>query len=90
MTTITYQVCNITGQITWAASEHFDELINTTYSLGKMEATEIAKLNHLSETAKILLSAIAGAIIQHLLDQEITAPEIFANGIFKDQPTPNL
>lgn len=48
--------------------------------LGAMEATEIAKRADLSETAKILLSGVAGAVIQRLLDQEVPASEIFAHG----------
>lgn len=82
MTTISYQVNQTTGEITWAASEYFGELAGKSYSLGQMEATEIAKLDDLSLTAKLLLSAVAGAIIQHLLDQGVPAPEIFQNGTF--------
>ena len=84
MTEIQYKVSLTTsGKITWAASEHFDELVNKIYSLGEMEATEIVKMSGLSDTAKILLSAVAGAIIQHLLDQDIPAEEIFKNGTFE-------
>ena len=82
MTTIYYQVQERTGNIVWATSEYFGELINNTYSLGKMEATEIAKMPDLSLNAKLLLSAVAGAIIQHLLDQGISANLIFEQGTF--------
>ena len=82
MTTIHYQVGTHTGEITWAASEYFGELAGKTYSLGQMEATQIAPLDGLSLTAKLLLSAVAGAIIQHLLDQGVPAPEIFQTGTF--------
>lgn len=82
MTIIQYQIGNLHGEITWAASEYFGELTNQTYKLGEMEATDIAPLSNLSLTAKLLLSAVAGAIIQHLLDQGISAPEIFTNGTF--------
>ncbi len=82
MTTIQYQIGNHHGEIAWAASEYFGELTNQTYKLGEMEATDIAPLPNLSLTAKLLLSAVAGAIIQHLLDQGISAPEIFTNGTF--------
>lgn len=82
MTTIHYQVGTHTGKITWTASEYFGELTGKTYSLGQMEATQIAPLAELSLTAKLLLSAVAGAIIQHLLDQGIPATEIFQTGTF--------
>lgn len=82
MTTIHYQVGEHTGEIVWAASEYFGELSGKTYSLGQMEATQIAPLPELSLTAKLLLSAVAGAIIQHLLDQGIPASEIFSTGTF--------
>jgi len=82
MTIITYHTTSASGQITWAASEHFGELAGHTYSLGEMEATAIAPLPNLSLTAKLLLSAVAGAIIQHLLDQNIPTTEIFSTGKF--------
>lgn len=82
MTTIEYQVTGIHGEITWAANECFRELSGKTYQLGKMEASDIIKIPELSNTAKILLSAVAGAIIQHLLDQGVSAQEIFEHGTF--------
>lgn len=82
MTTIHYQVGTHIGEITWAASEYFGELAGKTYSLGQMEATQIVPLPDLSLTAKLLLSAVAGALIQHLLDQGVTATEIFQTGTF--------
>lgn len=82
MQKITYKVNKASGEIVWAASEYFGELVGRTYSLGKMEATDIAKLDDLSLTAKLLLSAVTGAIIQRLLDQEVSAEEIFSVGEF--------
>ena len=82
MTTIHYQVGTHTGEITWAASEYFGELAGKAYPLGQMEATQIATITDLSPTAKLLLSAVAGAIIQRLLDQGVPATEIFTNGTF--------
>ena len=82
MATIEYQVGSHKGTIVWAANEHFGELIGKTYSLGKMEATQIELLTDLSFTVKLLLSAVAGAIIQHLLDQGVSAAEVFARGTF--------
>lgn len=82
MNRISYQVGSISGEIVWAASEYFGELTGKTYRLSAMEAVDIAKLDHLSLTAKLLLSAVAGAIIQHLLDQGLPAPDIFTDGTF--------
>lgn len=82
MQEITYKVNSISGKIAWVASEYFDELVGKTYALGKMQATDIAKLDNLSLTARLLLSAVAGAIIQQLLDQKVSAEEIFLAGEF--------
>ena len=73
----------IAGEIVWAASEYFGELVGQTYSLGEMEAVKIDQMSSLSPVAKLLLSAVAGAIIQHLLDQNIPADQIFAFGTFQ-------
>lgn len=73
----------ITGEIVWAASEYFGELANQTYSLGEMEAVKIDQMPTLSPVAKLLLSAVAGAIIQHLLDQNVPAEQIFSSGTFQ-------
>lgn len=73
----------ITGEIVWAASEYFGELAGQTYNLGEMEAVKIDQMPALSPVAKLLLSAVAGAIIQHLLDQNIPADRIFSSGIFQ-------
>lgn len=80
MTTISYEVGQHTGELEWAVSEYFEELNDKSFMLGAMEASEIAKRADLSETAKILLSGVAGAVIQRLLDQEVPASEIFAHG----------
>lgn len=73
----------VTGEIVWAASEYFGELIGQTYSLGEMEAVKINQMPALSPVAKLLLSAVAGAIIQHLLDQNLPADQIFTSGTFQ-------
>ena len=73
----------IAGEITWAASEYFGELVGRTYRLGEMEAVKIDQMSDLSSVAKLLLSAAAGAIIQHLLDQNIPADQIFTSGTFQ-------
>lgn len=73
----------ITGEIVWAASEYFGELAGQTYNLGEMEAVKIDQMPNLSPVAKLLLSAVAGAIIQHLLDQNILADQIFSSGTFQ-------
>ena len=69
-------------QIEWALSEHFDELKGKKFMLNKMAAEQIARINNLSETAKILLSAVAGAVIQHLIDSNCQIDNIFKNGYF--------
>ena len=69
-------------QIEWAISEHFDELKGKKYELNKMAADQIENINNLSNTAKILLSAVAGAVIQHLLDNNCQINSIFKNGYF--------
>lgn len=82
MTKITYSLPTISGHIFWSASEKFSELAGKTFHLGKMEAVEIEKLEEISMVAKILLSAVAGAVIQHLLDKGVEAKEIFEHGTF--------
>lgn len=77
---IHYRVQQTEGIITWAASEFFGELAGKTFSLGKLEAKDIVKMTDLSETARLLLSAVAGAIIQHLLDEGLPAQQIFQCG----------
>ncbi len=80
MTKITYVVGEQKGVIYWAASEHFKELENKVFNLGEMEAVQIEKISNLSLTAKILLSAVAGAIIQHLIDNGVETELIFSKG----------
>lgn len=82
MTRIEYKTGKASGEIYWAASEYFGELAGKEFELGRMEAAEIEKIEDLSITGKILLSAVAGAIIQHLLDAGIEASEIFETGKF--------
>ena len=50
--------------------------------LNKMAAEQIKVINNLSDTAKILLSAVAGAVIQHLIDNNCPIDNIFENGYF--------
>ena len=69
-------------EIVWALSEYFEELKGKTYSLNEMAAEQIEKNNDLSTTAKILLSAIAGAVIQYLMDMELPVDKIFTAGKF--------
>jgi hypothetical protein len=67
-------------QIEWALSEHFDELKGMKFMLNEVAADQIVKINNLSEIAKILLSAVAGAAIQHLIDNNCEIDSIFENG----------
>ena len=50
--------------------------------LNKVAADQIVMIDNLSETAKILLSAVAGAVIQHLIDNNCGIDSIFNNGYF--------
>ena len=69
-------------QIEQNLSEYFDELKGMKFMLNKMAANQIVMINNLSETAKILLSAVAGAVIQHLIDNNCQIDSIFENGYF--------
>lgn len=80
MTKITYLIGSETGTISWVAAEQFAELTGKTFRLDSLAAVDIEKMTNLSLTAKILLSAVAGAVIQHLLDKEIEPSQIFAQG----------
>lgn len=83
MTKVSYRVNDAEGTISWAAAEHFSELAEQTFYLGKMKATDIEKMQNISVVAKILLSAVAGAIIQRLLDSNVEAEVIFTDGKFR-------
>lgn len=81
------QIIEITVQdknykIEWALSEHFEELKGKTFMLNEVAAEQIEKINDLSVTAKILLSAVAGAVIQHLIDEGLQFDIIFNSGKF--------
>lgn len=69
-------------QIEWNISEHFGELKGKKFMLNEMAADQIVKIDDMSETAKILLSAVAGAVIQYLIDIKINIDSIFENGYF--------
>jgi len=79
---IEMMVGNKNYQIEWALSEHFGELKGKKFMLNKMAADQIVMIDNLSETAKILLSAVAGAVIQHLIDNNFQIDNIFENGYF--------
>ena len=82
MTEIAFTTEKGSGSIHWAAAEEFSELIGTQFNLYEMEASQIEKLENLSITAKILLSAVAGAVIQHLIGNGIKLEVIFSSGSF--------
>lgn len=69
-------------QIEWALSEFFGELKGKQFKLSEMAAEQIEKINNLSYTAKLLLSAVAGAVIQHLIDKNCKIDNIFEYGYF--------
>ena len=69
-------------KIEWALSEYFYELKGKKFMLNEVAADQIVKINNLSDTAKILLSAVAGAVIQYLMDNNCSIDSIFENGNF--------
>lgn len=79
---IEIKVNNEDYQIEWAISEYFDELKGMKFMLNSVAADQIQKIDNLSETAKILLSAVAGAVIQHLIDINCPINSIFKDGYF--------
>ena len=56
---IDMNVDNNKYEIEWALSEYFDELKGKKFNLNQVAADQIVKINNLSETAKILLSAVS-------------------------------
>jgi hypothetical protein len=63
---------NIFHEIKWAADEDFTELVKLDpISINDSDAEKIEALEGLSLRSKILLSAVAGAAIQYLLDNDI-------------------
>lgn len=63
---------DIYHEIGWDAEEDFSELINyRPISINDTTAEKIEALEGLSLRSKILLSAVAGAAIQYLLDNDI-------------------
>lgn len=77
MQTIEIMVSGEIYKIEWSLSEYFGELKGKKYKLSQVATDQIEKINDLSITAKILLSAVAGAVIQHLIDQRIQIDVIF-------------
>ena len=69
-------------QIEWALSEYFGELKGMKFNLNEVAAEQIVMIDNLSEIAKILLSAVAGAVIQHLIDNGCQIDRIFKKGYF--------
>ena len=82
MQVIEINVSNKNYQIEWALSEYFDELKGMKFNLNEVSADQIVLINNLSDTAKILLSAVAGAVIQHLIDINVDINSIFSTGYF--------
>ena len=75
---IEINVDNTNYEIEWAISEHFNELKGMKFNLNEVAADQIITINNLSEVAKILLSAVAGAVIQHLIDINVPIDKIFS------------
>lgn len=58
--------------IPWAITENFDELIKFgSIKINETDAENIEIIEGLSLRSKILLSAVAGAAIQYLLDNDV-------------------
>lgn len=63
---------NVFHEIEWAADEDFTELVKfDPITINDTSAEKIEGLEGLSIRSKILLSAVAGAAIQYLLDNDI-------------------
>lgn len=75
---------NVQGQLVWAADEDFTELLNlnTEFHIGEMRAVDIVQMKRLSTQSQILLSAVAGALIQHLINNKVDLQEAFNAGFF--------
>ena len=59
----------VVDSIDWVLDEDFSELVNMgCILLNKTSAADIMKMDNISDYAKILLSAVAGAVIQHVID----------------------
>lgn len=82
MQIINIKLDNKDYHINWALSEYFGELKGKKFMLNSVSADQIVKINDLSDTAKILLSAVAGAVIQYLIDNNCQVDKIFENGYF--------
>lgn len=54
--------------INWAIEEDFSELTKIRIPFNKTSAADIMKMDNISDCSKILLSAVAGAVIQHVID----------------------
>lgn len=63
-------------EIMWAIREDFSELKGKKFEIYKMSAKDILSMD-LSDYSKILLSAMAGAVIQYLIDIDA-----LSNGVF--------
>lgn len=65
-------ICNYNGylidSINWAIEEDFSELTKIKIPFNKTSAADIMRMDNISDYSKILLSAVAGAVIQHVID----------------------
>lgn len=80
---INIKVENKNYKIEWALSEYFEELKGRKFMLNEVSAEQIESIGDMSSTAKILLSAVAGAVIQNLIDNGYKFNIIFNEGIFE-------
>ncbi|MCM1220362.1 MAG: hypothetical protein NC548_38350 [Lachnospiraceae bacterium] len=69
-TYVNYSVKGLDGvhRFEWNADEDFSELLGYDFRLDNTKAVDIDAMDNLSNQSKILLSAVAGACIQHIID----------------------
>lgn len=88
MARINYRIPNIPdGSIPWLANECFIELVGKEFHIGKVKAVDIVEMKDLSIESMILLSAVAGALIQHLYDKHANMSNVFEYGKFSIELT---
>ena len=54
--------------INWAINEDFSELAKIRIPFNETSAADIMKMDDISDYSKILISAVAGAVIQHVIN----------------------
>lgn len=55
----------------WSSKENFSNLVNKQFNLFKMTAADIIEIEGFSDYDKIILSAVAGAAFQYIIDNNM-------------------